>query len=73
MLLSVHFFNLMEATDKKKRYFGWYLQVDVIYDTLDPNIYVASPELLALFSDNFDIQGIVEDGRIKKYIYIYIW
>ena len=37
-------------------------QVEVMFDLLDPQIYICSPIVLALFSDNFDIQGIQGGG-----------
>jgi hypothetical protein len=37
--------------------FCFLTQVEVVCDVLDSSIYVCSPAVLALFSDNFDIQG----------------
>ena len=39
-------------------------QVEVMFDLLDPQIYICSPIVLALFSDNFDIQGIQGGDQI---------
>ena len=45
-------------------------QVEVMFDLLDPQIYICSPIVLALFSDNFDIQGIQGGGGGGAQIYI---
>jgi len=54
-------------------------EVDVHVDLLDANIYICSPEVLALFSDNFDIQDmdrmvneIIESELIDSTIYLHI-
>jgi len=54
-------------------------EVEVIHDTLDPNIYICSPEVLALFSDNFDIQDmdtmigeILESELVDSSIYAHV-
>jgi len=54
-------------------------EVDVLFDTLDANIYMCSPAVLGLFSDNFDIQDmdtmvneILESELVDSTIYLQI-